>query len=110
METRKHSYKLKTGNLKIFCKLKYKVRICGKNRLGSCRFFLIHRRVDYVEKMISSEEREGESEERNFISFNYILNVQYFPLHIKCSHETQYSLRSSDHLFAGNSREKMGNL
>lgn len=110
METLKHSYKLKTGNLKIFCKLKYKVRICGKNRLGSCRFFLIHRRVDYVEKMISSEEREGESEETNFISFNYSLNVQYFPLHIKCSHETQYSLRSSDHLFAGNSREKMGNL
>ena len=66
----------------------------------------------YVEKMISSEEREGESEERNFISFNYSLNVhiKYFPLHIKCSHETQYSLRSSDHLFAGNSREKMGNL
>ena len=62
--------------------------------------------MDYVEKMISSEEREGESEERNFISFNYSLNVQYFPLHIKCSHETQYSLRSSDHLFAGNSREK----
>ena len=24
METLKHSYKLKTGNLKIFCKLKYK--------------------------------------------------------------------------------------
>lgn len=110
METLKHSYKLKTGNLKIFCTLKYKVRICGKNRLGSCRFFLIHRRVDYVEKMISSEERVGEGEERNFISFNYSLNVQYFPLHIKCSHETQYSLRSSDHLFAGNSREKMGNL
>ena len=42
--------------------------------------------------MISSEEREGESEERNFISSNYSLNVQYFPLHIKCSHETQYSL------------------
>ena len=60
------------------------------------------------EKMISSEEREGESEERNFISFNCSLNVQYFPLHLKCSNETQYSLLSSDHLFAGTSKEKMG--
>ena len=62
--------------------------------------------MDYGENMISSEERERESEERNFISFHYSLNVQYFPLDIKCSHETLYSLLSSDHLFAGNSRGK----
>ena len=62
--------------------------------------------MDYGEKMISSEERDGNSEERNFISSNYSLHVQYFPLHIKCSHETQYSLLSSDHLSAGNSRGK----
>lgn len=52
------------------------------------------------EKMISSEEREGESEERNFISFNCSLNVQYFPLHLKCCNETQYSLLSGQILIS----------